>query len=97
MLYLSTYQAHDTVVRDRLYEAMVELGALETQSFKVANSLKQGERQGDLLLPILFNLALETIKRNSEINREGLLFHKRHQCLAFADDLMLLARSRHKE
>lgn len=65
----------------------VETG--ETQPVKVVSGL----RQRDPLPPVLFNTALEK-KKSSNTNREGLLFDKRHQCLAFAGDVALITRSR---
>ncbi|XP_063929931.1 uncharacterized protein LOC135142191 [Zophobas morio] len=57
-------------------------------------NVKQGLRQGDPLSTTLFNLVLEGIIRKSDINRKGLLFNRSHQCLAYADDLILLVTNR---
>lgn len=73
----------DTVNRVKIKEATSE-------TFEV----KQGLRQGDPLSTTLFNLVLEHIIRKSGINRKGTLFNKSHQCLAYADDIAILARSR---
>lgn len=56
--------------------------------------VRQGLRQGDPLSTVLFNVALEKIIRDSGINRCGTLFTKSHQCLAYADDVTLLARTK---
>ncbi|KAJ8915469.1 hypothetical protein NQ315_003232 [Exocentrus adspersus] len=60
-----------------------------SEEFEVRN----GKRQGDPLLSVLFSLVLEKVIRDAEINRSGLLYYKGNQCLAFADDLIVLARS----
>ena len=55
--------------------------------------VKSGLRQGDPLSTILFNAVLEKVIRESGINREGTIYTKSHQCLAYADDIVLIARS----
>lgn len=61
-----------------------------SQEFEV----NKGLRQGDPLSTLLFNMVLEIIIRESGINRKGTLLNKSHQCLAYADDLVLLARNK---
>lgn len=61
-----------------------------TESFEV----KEGVRQGDPLSSIMFSIILEKVIQEANINRTGLIYHKKHQCLAFADDLVILARSK---
>uniref|UniRef100_V5GV43 Retrovirus-related Pol polyprotein n=1 Tax=Anoplophora glabripennis TaxID=217634 RepID=V5GV43_ANOGL len=61
-----------------------------TEEFEVKN----GVRQGDPLSAVLFSLVLEKVIRDAGINRSGLIYYKRHQCLAFADDLVVLARNK---
>jgi Reverse transcriptase (RNA-dependent DNA polymerase) len=54
----------------------------------------QGLRQGDPLSAMLFNMVLESIIRKSGINRKGTLLYKSHQCLAYADDVVLISRTK---
>ncbi|KAJ8913476.1 hypothetical protein NQ315_013856, partial [Exocentrus adspersus] len=61
-----------------------------SEEFEVRN----GVRQGDSLSSVLFSLVVDKVIRDAEINRSGLLYYKRHQCLAFADDLVILARNK---
>ena len=113
VLFVDFKQAYDRIKRQKLYEALRELGMKNklikmikltlkdtdnrvrikgklSKKFKV----KEGLRQGDPLSPILFNCALEYVVRKANLNRSGLLYHKSHQCLAFADDVAILTRSR---
>ena len=56
--------------------------------FPIMNGLKQG----DALLPLLFNFALKHAIRRVQVNQEGL---KRNQILVYADDVNILGRSVH--
>lgn len=58
------------------------------RQFEVQNGL----RQRDAVSTLLFNLVIETVIRNSKINRYGTLINRSQQVLAYADDV-LLARS----
>ena len=70
-------------------ECQVRLGGKLSSKIVV----KEGLRQGDPLSPVLFNLILENVIRKAGIYRSGLLHHKSHQCLAYADDIAILTRS----
>jgi hypothetical protein len=52
-----------------------------------------GLRQGDSLSTLLFNLCMEKIIRNTRINPGGTIFNRTRQCLAYADDVVILGRS----
>lgn len=71
-------------------ENKVIMGEKLSSSFMV----DKGLRQGDPLSTVLFNLILEKVLRESCLNRSGVIYHKGHQCLAYADDLTILARTR---
>lgn len=55
--------------------------------------VSSGLRQGDGLSPLLFNIALEKVIRNSSTNWTGTLIHKSQQIFAYADDIDVVGRS----
>ncbi|GFU18735.1 putative endonuclease-reverse transcriptase [Trichonephila clavipes] len=62
-------------------------------SFGPIRNYKNGVRQGDALVCLLFNLALEKVVRDSNINTGGNIFNKSIKLLAFADDIDIIART----
>ena len=55
---------------------------------------KKGLRQGDSLVCLLFNSALEKAVRNAGMQTSGTIFYKSVQLLTYADDIDIIARSR---
>jgi hypothetical protein len=64
----------------------VRIGKRLSDSFSIQNGLKQG----DALLPLRFNFALEYVIRKVEQNHVGMKLNGTHQLLAYADDVNLL-------
>jgi hypothetical protein len=80
----------------RLTQAMME-GT--TAKFKIQNEpsgsfhIQNGLRQGDALACILFNIALEKIIHEANINQSGNIFYKLVQILAYVNDTDIISRS----
>jgi len=80
----------------RLTQAMME-GI--TAKCKIQNELSEsfhirnGLRQGDALACVLFDITLEKIIREANINQRGNIFYKSVQILAYADDIDIISRS----
>lgn len=51
-------------------------------------------RQGNPLSTLLFNLELEAIMRDSQINRVGTTMYKSYQVVAYADVVAIIAREK---
>jgi len=67
----------------------VRVGKNVSDRFPIRNGLKQG----DALLPILFNFTLEYVFRRVQVNQDGLKLNGTHQLLAYADDVIILGGS----
>ena len=57
--------------------------------------IKNGLKQGDAFLQLLFNFALEYTIRNVQVKQYGLKLNGTHQLLVYADDVNILYRSVH--
>jgi hypothetical protein len=57
--------------------------------------IKNGEKQGDALSPLLFNFTLEYAIRRGQVNRDGLKLNGKHQILVYDDDVNILGGSVH--
>jgi hypothetical protein len=67
----------------------VHVGKLLSDKFPIQNGLKQG----DALLPLLFNFALKHAIRKVQENQAGLKLNRTHQLLVYADYINLLDNS----
>ena len=57
--------------------------------------IRNGLKQGDALLPMIFNFALDYTIRRVQVNQDGLKLNGTHQLLAYADDVNILGGGTH--
>ena len=57
--------------------------------------MRNGLKEGDALLPLLFNFALEYTIRRVQVNQDGLKLNRTHQLLVYADDVNIMGGSVH--
>ena len=69
----------------------VQVGKNLSDMFPIRNGLKQR----DALMPLLFSFALEHAFRRVQKNQDGLKLNSKHQLLVYADDVNILDRSVH--
>src|SRR5215510_13172088 len=69
----------------------VRVGKNLSEVFPIRNGLKQG----DALLPLIFNFALDYAIKRVQVNQDGLKLNGMHQLVAYADDVNILGGSIH--
>jgi len=55
--------------------------------------IRNGLKQGDALLSLLFNFALDYAIRRVQVKQDGLKLNGTHQLLAYTDDINMLGGS----
>jgi len=69
----------------------VRVGKNLSDMFPIRNGLKQG----DALLPLLSNFAVEYVIMRVQVNPHGLTLNGTHRLLAYADDVNIMGGSVH--
>jgi hypothetical protein len=69
----------------------VRVGKNLSEMFPIRNGFKQG----DALLPLVFNFALEYAIKRVQVNQDGFKLNGTHQLLAYADVVNILGGSAH--
>jgi Reverse transcriptase (RNA-dependent DNA polymerase) len=54
---------------------------------------RQGQRQGDVLSPLISNVVLDSIIRRAKLQTNGAIFNKQTQILGYTDDIDIIGRS----
>jgi hypothetical protein len=57
--------------------------------------IRNGSKQGDALLPLIYTFALGYPIGRVQVNQDGLKFNGTHQLLVFADDVHIFGGSIH--
>ena len=57
--------------------------------------IRNGLKQGDAVLALLFNFVLESATRRIQVNQDGLKLNATHQLLAYADNVNIFEGSVH--
>jgi sorting nexin-29 len=52
--------------------------------------IEEGVRTGDPLACLLFNISLEKVIRDAEVETRGTVFNKSVQIMAYADDIVII-------
>ena len=60
---------------------------------KIFDGFSAGFKQGDPLSCDLFNFLLESVLRKAGVHRNGTIFYKSVQLLAYADDIDIIGRT----
>ena len=55
--------------------------------------IRNGLKQGDVLSPLIFNLALDSAIMRVQANQDGLKLNGTHQLRVYADDVNILGRN----
>jgi len=69
--------------------SIVRVGKNLSDLFPIGNGLQQG----DAVMPLLFNFALECAIRRFQVIQDGLKLNGTHQLLVYADDFHVLGGS----
>jgi sorting nexin-29 len=108
-LFIDFKAAYDSVIRMQLDKVMDELdipGKLTRMARNTSSSIcvqtslsdpldvTNGLRQGDALACLLFNVVLQKATKDSRIQTSGHIFLKSMQIIAYADNAVLIARTR---
>ena len=97
-LFIDFKSAYDSIFREKIWNEMHKMGFPKKlcniceifAKIEILNSLNEefkileGLRQGDAILPILYNIVLEIAVRKFKIMTTGTIFHKCTQILAYA-------------